>query len=87
MCCLAKPGGSRFTQIDCSVTFIALDCKIDEDLKRCLSNPGEQVPYDVAPSQEDTDYLNGKVWRGGAGLSFSYRLSPNGPCWPLLRSE
>lgn len=32
-----------------------------DDLKRCLSNPGAQVPCDVAPSQEDTDCCDGKV--------------------------
>lgn len=78
MCCLAKGGGSRFAQINCRVTFIALDCKIDEDFKRYLSNCGEQIPYDVAPGQEGTDCLNGKEWRGRAVLCcfFSYRLFP-----------
>lgn len=66
MCCLAKGGGSRFAQINCRVTFIALDCKIQEDFKRYLSNCGEQIPYDVVSGQEDTDCLNGKECRGRA---------------------
>lgn len=64
-------------ELQCDIHCLGLS----DDLKRCLSNHGEQVPYDVAPSQEDTDYSNGKVRRGRAVLCclFSYGLFPKEP--------